>query len=298
MESQPFQSIGPGSILVDYGPVHMSISAWAGDQPAPGAAEAGAKRAVGLLHELSAYLSVARQPLGALNYRRERYKIKVLKRMIAAVDQLGEKDFTPMAAVAGTFSDLVKERIVDHGADRVIVNNGGDISFCIGAANRPLKVGIVADCVDGHITHVVHVGNTAPWPGVEGIATSGFGGRSLTKGIASAVTCFAANGSLADAAATAIANATDCNHPGIERSRAETLDPLTDLKGQRVTSRVGKLSPEAISIALNQGLERAKQLYANQMIAGVIIFVQKQSKLWPEMLDRVIEEKYASDHNQ
>ena len=110
----------------------------------------------------------------------------------------------------------------------------------------------------------------------------------MTKGIASAVTCFAATGSLADAAATAIANATDCDHPAIERSRAETLDALTDLKGHWVTSRVGELSPEAISIALNHGLEMAKQLYAKQMIAGGMIFVQKKFKVWPEILAPLI----------
>ncbi len=274
---------------MDYGPVHMTISAWEGDKASSGAAEAGAKRAVRLLHELSDYLPLARQPVGALNRCKNQCKIKVLKRMIGAVCRLEDNDFTPMAAVAGTFSDLAKERALDHGADRVIVNNGGDISFSLGTKKRSLKVGIIADISEGRVTHIVNIGNAETLLDIEGIATSGFGGRSLTKGVASAVTCFAATGALADAAATSIANATDCDHPNIERCPAETLDALTDIKGHWVTSRVGELSPEAISTALDHGLQKAKQLYARQMIAGVIIFVQNQLKIWPQVLAGSIE---------
>ena len=55
-----------------------------------------------------------------------------------------------------------------------------------------------------HISHVIRLdGSQAAW----GVTTSGVGGRSLTRGIASAVTVLAANASVADAAATAIGNA-------------------------------------------------------------------------------------------
>ena len=284
MTSRPYKKTGPGRMLVDYGPVHMTISAWAGNSPASVAVEAGAERAVSLLQELSDHLSLAREPIGALRRHRDRYPINALDRMAEAVNRLGEDDFTPMAAVAGTFSDLVKETALDHGADRVIVNNGGDISFRVGPQKTPVKVGIVDDLMEGRVSHVVHIGPTKPLAGVEGIATSGFGGRSLTKGVASAVTCFAVSGALADAAATAVANATRCDHPAVEHCAAEALDALTDLKGQPVTARVGELSPDAIATALDNGLNRAKALYAEQVIAGVMIFVQKRFRVWPAAL--------------
>jgi len=271
-------------MLVDYGPIHMAISAWTGRKPAAAAAEAGAERAVCLLEELSRHLSLAREPIGALRRRKEKYPADVLERMAAAVRRLNEDDFTPMAAVAGTFSDMVKEAVLDQGADRVIVNNGGDIALRIGRQNTPVKVGIVDDLMEGRVRHVLHIGRTLPLVGVEGIATSGFGGRSLTKGVASAVTCFAASGALADAAATAVANAAVCDHPAVLRCPAEALDALTDLKGQTVTARVGELSPDAVETALDSGLKRARALFEKQVILGAMIFVQKRLAAWPASL--------------
>lgn len=271
-------------MLVDYGPVHMTISAWTGSKPAYAAVKAGAERAVALLNELSAHLPLARQTIGALRQRRERCPGVVLERMAAAVGRLDENDFTPMAAVAGTFADLVKETALDQGADRVIVNNGGDIALRVGLRETPVRVGIVGDLMEGRVCRVVHIGCERPLAEVEGIATSGFGGRSLTKGVASAVTCFAASGALADAAATAVANATVCDDPAVRRCPAEALDALTDLKGQTVTARVGELGPKSVEAALNNGLKRAKTLFEKQVISGAMIFVQKRLAAWPATL--------------
>jgi len=183
--------------------------------------------------------------------------------------------------VAGAFSDMVKEKVISEGADRVIVNNGGDIAFCCGRGNPPVRIGMVADLVRGIVTHVVEMPDSRSFSHIEGVATSGFGGRSLTKGIASAVTCFAQSSALADAAATAIANAATCDHPNIERCPAEKLDALTDIPGHWVTCRIGELSPSAISRAMSSGIERARQLYDREIIDAAIIFIQNRAGFWP-----------------
>lgn len=80
--------------------------------------------------------------------------------------------------------------------------------------------------------------------GIGGIATSGLGGRSFTKGIASAASAFSTNAAVADAAATVIGNFSNVNDPNIKRCMAETLYPDTDIPGEWVTQEVGELSKE------------------------------------------------------
>jgi len=266
----------------------MTISAWRDGLPAVDTAEAGAKTALHLLKVLSEYLEFARKTIAQLNLIRLPDIPQVLQRMIHAVAQLNQGDVTPMAAVAGTFSDMVKEKVISNGADRVIVNNGGDIAFCRGRRKQPVRIGMVADLSQGSVTHVVDMPDSSDFSHIEGVATSGFGGRSLTKGIASAVTCFAQNSALADAAATAVANATTCDHPGIERCPAEKIDALTDIQGQLVTCRIGELSPAAISRAMADGIQRARQLYDQKMIAVAIVFVQNQVGIWPPKFTRFV----------
>jgi uncharacterized protein len=55
---------------------------------------------------------------------------------------------------------------------------------------------------------------------VRGIATSGWRGRSFSRGIADSVTVLAKTAAMADAAATVIANAVNVVHPGIVRRPA------------------------------------------------------------------------------
>ncbi|MCL6612672.1 MAG: UPF0280 family protein [Peptococcaceae bacterium] len=273
--------IQPGKVLVDHGPVTMTIQAGLQGQPFTKAAEAGAGLVPHLLAELVRYLSIARLAVGDLDPAKDSDYPVVLRRMAGSVRMLGEADFTPMAAVAGTFSDLVKEAVVAAGSDRVVVNNGGDIALHLGCGCVPFRVGIISDLAEGRVTHVFDI---HPGMGVGGIATSGLGGRSLTKGVASAVTVVAENGSLADAAATAIANAADCDHPSVERCLAEELDHLTDIRGHLVTRRVGILPRAAVEKALSGGLERARQLCRQGMIMGAVIFVQGRAVMWPDNL--------------
>ena len=251
-----YSVLKPGRVLFSYGPTTMVITArWKG-KPYTEAALAGAQRAVMLVDELSASLRLAQDTVAVWDLRQVDSCPEVLRHMLVAVQALHEEDFTPLAAVAGAFSDMVLATVVACGADEAIVNNGGDIAFQLMPTSLPLRVGVVADQGTGKVTHVLSL-PSGMFNG--GIATSGFGGRSLTKGVASAVTVIASKGSLADAAATAIANATNCDDNSIIRCRAEQLDPLTDISGQLVTMSVGQL-PDDKALEANCGLDRTKEL--------------------------------------
>lgn len=273
-----YRVLQPGKVLVDHGPVTMTIQAGLKGQPFTGAAVAGAELVPVLLNQLVEYLPLARLPVGELDPARDLRYPEVLLRMTRSVRRLGEPDFTPMAAVAGTFSDLIKEAVVAAGSDRVVVNNGGDIALHLGPGDLPFRVGIVSDLGEGTVTHAMSI---SPEAGVGGVATSGLGGRSLTKGVASAVTVTAQYGSLADAAATAIANAVNCQHANVERCLAQELDHLTDIQGHLVTRRVGRLPDASVQEALSGGLEKAGQLYRQGMILGAVLFVQGRAVMLP-----------------
>jgi hypothetical protein len=106
------------------------------------------------------------------------------------------------------------------------------------------------------------------------VATSGLGGRSLSKGVASAVTCWGKTCPQVDAAATSIANATQVEDPAVVTGAAETLDPMTDLRGQRVVASVGKLGSRALVQALAGGRKRAQELIDAGLIIGCLISIQ------------------------
>ncbi|MDH3877712.1 MAG: hypothetical protein OET18_07720, partial [Desulfobacterales bacterium] len=98
------------------------------------------------------------------------------------------------------------------------------------------------------------------------------GGRSFTRGIASAVTVLAASASVADAAATAIANACFVRDKNIRQAPAEQIDPNTDLAGKMVTISIGKLTGDKRKVAQINALQRAEDLVACGVIAGALIF--------------------------
>ena len=108
----------------------------------------------------------------------------------------------PFAAVAGAIAQITAEAAQRAGAENVLVENGGDIAI-IGA--RDFRVGIFAGDAQssGKIGFLVRA--------VElpiGICTSsGTVGHSLSFGKADAVVAVARETSVADAAATSIANA-------------------------------------------------------------------------------------------
>lgn len=265
--------------MVDYGPITMVIEARLRDEPYTYAAVAGANEALELLNQLAKELHVAKKYITEIGYDQKNKCPLVLKKMIESVERLDEFDFTPMASVAGTFSDMVKAKVFEAGADYVVVNNGGDISYQIPHNREYMRIGIISDLSGNKPTHVIRIRGSSE---IHGAATSGFGGRSLTKGIASAVTVLATTGSLADAAATSIANATYCEDASIERCLAEELDYDTDIRGAIVTKNIGDIEQENIEIAVRNGLKRAKTLFEKKAILGAVIFLKGHMAIYPE----------------
>lgn len=274
-----FKIIKEGKVLVDHGPITMVIESGLRGEPYTYAAVVGANKALELLEGLAEELHVAKKYINEIGYDQKNKSPLVLKKMIESVEQLDESDFTPMASVAGTFSDLVKAKVFEAGADYVVVNNGGDISYQMPHNREYMRIGIISDLSGNKPTHVIRIKGSSE---IHGVATSGFGGRSLTKGIASAVTVLAATGSLADAAATSIANATYCEDASIERCMAEELDYDTDIRGAVVTKNIGDIKQENIEIAVRNGLKRAKALFEKKVILGAVIFLKDHMAVYPE----------------
>jgi len=123
-------------------------------------------------------------------------------RVIELMLRAGElAEVGPFAAVAGAISQVAAEAARNAGAKNVLVENGGDIAI-IGA--RDFRVGIFAGDArsSGKIGFLVRAGELPI-----GICTSsGTVGHSLSFGEADAVVAIAREASVADAAATSIAN--------------------------------------------------------------------------------------------
>lgn len=265
-----YNVIGEGIVLVDYGPVTMTLEARKKGTPFTEAAIAGADKAIAVFNDLAVYLEIIRKPVCEIGDIPV-HTPEAVKRMVSSVRMLNEPEFTPLAAVAGTVSDLAVEEISKYGSDFAMANNGGDIAWRVSEAGRSsIRAALISDIKIGNKTHSLEVKSFSQ---IRGIATSGMGGRSLTRGIASAVTVLAENSSMADAAATSIANACICDDPAIVQCPAEELDYNTDIKGLLVTRYVGDLKEESVSAAILSGKNRTEELIKCGMIQGAVIFV-------------------------
>jgi ApbE superfamily uncharacterized protein (UPF0280 family) len=272
------QTLLNGAVLLDYGPMHMVIRVWDGEIPRVDWGEEGARLAMRLLEDQARFLPLIKKKAHTLEIQPE-YP-DVIRRMIDATRKMGESDLTPLAAVAGAASDVVADFLISRGGTKVIVDNGGDIALRL-REGEVVRVGVKTDI---HAKSPAYFIPIDAGSGVGGVATSGFGGRSFTKGIASAATILSANASLADAAATVVGNCTNVEDPGIVRSRAETIYPDTDIAGEWVTTRVGPLPAERVEEALENGLKKARALCAQGLIQGALIAV-KQRGAWTAYLD-------------
>lgn len=267
----------PGVVKLDYGPVQMTIYAYSDQGPMTEAAQQAAKYARSLLTELAEKQKIAAQP--QQHIIQDENLPAVLQLMIGAVQRSGDSTLTPMAAIAGTMADLAADWLVEQGATKAIVNNGGDIAVRLKGCQKT-TVG-VAPAIGVKPTHVLPLDSTSA---IGGIATSGLGGRSFTKGIASAAVVMACTARLADACATSLANATYVSHPAVRIAWAEDMDPNTDICGHQVVREVGCLPPEVVRQALQNGREKAALWHRQGLIQGAAIFVQQQWVMIPEDL--------------
>lgn len=274
--------LAPGRLFLDYGPIQATVSAFRAGEPMPQEMEEACAYAAEQLKELTDVLALAKLPPEKVKVTRGLPDI--LKDMMSAVSKCDDPTLTSMAAVAGTFSDRIADFLQEKGATKVMVSNGGDLAFRL-KDNESVKVGIVSDIQDKSFSHVIQLGAASP---IRGICTSGFGGRSFTKGIASAAVAFGRNCREADAAATLIGNHCYSTDPGIKLVRAEVIDPDTDIAGHEVTLAIGSLQPETPAKALANAMSKVSELIGKEAIIGAAVFVQGQSVFLPEYLGKEI----------
>lgn len=259
------------------GPIDLIIGAEGEREQAFAAARA---RFETVLDELAAELPLLRQPVGP------EPRGVTARRMWRATLGLADLGFiTPMAAVAGSVAEEVLEAMTAAATlTRAFVNNGGDIalhlapgtSYEVGLADRPDRPSLFASA---------RIAASDP---VRGIATSGWRGRSFSLGIADAVTVLAERASMADAAATVIANAVDLpGHPAVTRVPARDIQPDNDLGERPVTRAVGTLSRNEIAAALAAGVALAERLVGDKRITAAALHLAGETRIVGHGLGRL-----------
>ena len=239
-----------GRLHLQHGPIDLIIEAFGGHDEVELSYRQAGVRFSDILETLVKELPLLRQPLGDAF---PAFKGPVARRMAEAVWPHRAVYITPMAAVAGAVADeMLQAMVAGRALDKAYVNNGGDIAFHL-APGQEFKAGIFVDRLDG----AVRLPSDNP---IRGIATSGWGGRSFSLGIADSVTVMAHTAAGADAAATLIANEVNADHWAIERRPARELDPDSDLGALLVTIGVGRLPAEIVGEALERGVREARRL--------------------------------------
>jgi len=257
-----------GRLHLQHGPIDLIIAAW-GDMPEVDAAyRQAADRFGDVLDTLVRELAVLRTPVGDIF---PPLCGPVARRMACAVWPYRDAYITPMAAVAGAVADEILEALLaDRDLAKAYVNNGGDIAFHL-APGENLRTAVVANLDVPALDAIAIL--TADMP-IRGLATSGWRGRSFSLGIADSATVFAVSAAAADAAATMVGNAVTVDHPVIRRARASSLRDDTDLGDLLVTTAVGPLPEDAISVALDAGAASAYRLQTRDLIVGAALSLQ------------------------
>ncbi|OUR80171.1 hypothetical protein A9Q83_01725 [Alphaproteobacteria bacterium 46_93_T64] len=254
---------------LQHGPIDIMAEAFGAEDEVQAAYHQGAQFFETVLQSLVIDLDFLRKPVDG----------KILpelglisQQMWHAAYRVSEGRFvTPMAAVAGAVADAVLASMA-KGRDlqKLYVNNGGDIALYLND-NARFVGGVVnnqdAPDIDAcfELTSADNVG---------GIATSGWRGRSLSPGIADAVTVLAKTSALADVAATIIAGDVWVENTAIKQEPAKTIRDDTDLGDMPVTIFVGNLDEKSRSNALENGLKTATSLYQSGLIDGAYLALQ------------------------
>ncbi len=206
-------------------------------------------------------------------------------RMFESISAVGDEDLTCMAAVAGAIADGTADFLLGRGMTKIVVNNGGDVAVRL-AGGESVRVGVRPEVERESGSHILALGSERrSW----GIATSGLGGRSLTRGVASGAVIVASNASLADAAATAVANATFIPDNRVIQRPAEEIDPNTDIPGVLVTVNVEPLDDEARAAALAAAMKKVDDLHERRVILGALVAVQGKIAITPFFREKIVE---------
>ena len=271
--------LAPGRWHFQHGPIDLIIEALGRADAVASAFERAWLRFGSVLTELVAELPLLRRPVCDGDCP---LKGVVARRMWDACRPFQPVFITPMAAVAGSVAQEIVSAFASDGVDRAFVNNGGDIALWLAPGARirvavcrvdqPAAFAMSRSLSDEHL----EIDAASP---VRGIATSGWRGRSLSLGIADAVTVTAATAAQADAAATMIGNAVNCEDPGIERQPASMLQDASDLGDLLVTTQVGRLPLSAVEQALGRGETLARRLLDQGLIISALLALQGQSRI-------------------
>ena len=200
---------------------------------------------------------------------------------------------TPMAAVAGAVADEMLETMlfeaqkpdscVEH-IHKMYVNNGGDIAFWLNTGES-FSIGVVDNPGIPELNARVSLAYESP---VRGIATSGWRGRSMSLGIADAVTVLAKSAADADVAATLIANEVNVDFPGIEKRPASEVKDESDLGMIPVTVHVPDLPEDKIWTALELGANTTRKFIKAGKITAAYLSLQKQTLVIDNNLAAVV----------
>lgn len=255
--------LADGRLHLQHGPIDLICEAWGPPDLVAIGYHRACTRFEGLLEELTAELPALRSLNKALTG-------PIALTMARAVAPFRPQFITPMAAVAGAVAEAVLAALAGPGIRRAYVNNGGDIALHLGQHEHLV-------CAVAGADSTITVRDRDP---VRGIATSGWRGRSWSLGIADSVSVLAKTASMADAAATMIANAVDLpGHPAVVRRPATDLQADSDLGRRLVTVGVGRLDSSDVTTALARGEAVANAYRGTGLIVSAILFLQGESRI-------------------
>lgn len=259
--------LADGRLHLNHGPIDLICEAWGTPPAVVLAYQRAISRFATVLPELAAELPALRAENAALHGA-------IARKMAAAVAPFRPQFITPMAAVAGAVAETILAQMTGPGIQRAYVNNGGDIALHLGPGETlTAALGTSRDRVTLRDTD-----------SARGIATSGWGGRSHSLGIADCVTVLAKTAAMADAAATMIANAVNIDHPAITRAPACDLQADSDLGQRLVTVNVGPLTAAKVAQALDNGLAAATTYCNLGLITSAALFLQSNARILGPLL--------------
>ena len=219
---------------------------------------------------LEEYVSKNRHFLNSFSPIKVNTNVRIINIMVEVAEMC---DVGPMASVAGALADLMLEsmklrkinQVVESSPCKVaLVENGGEIAV---DSEEPIKIALYAGENELNLNLGFMI-NKKDCP--LGIGTSSATvGHAISLGQADAVTVFAKNSALADAAATKICNSV--KDPDIEKSIKKGLDVANDIEGiigtfisrENKVGQTGKL-PQLIKI------ERDKNIILRNKLSSYI----------------------------
>ena len=266
-----------------HGPMDIVIGATGQSEAVARAHAAAWVRFEPLLEELLAERQMLWQPIGCGTCNP--CFGKTARLMWDACAPFAANFITPMAAVAGAVAQTLAKRYESPGIEKAWINNGGDVAIVL-SEGASVGVGVVSDLLAATKQIAVQGNPSVKWDASlsirygensRGVATSGWGGRSFSLGIADSVTVLARTAAMADAAATVIANAVNVHDERIVRIPANQLKDNSDLGEMLVTVDVPALPQQLVGAAIEAGRLCAEQLLAQGLIDSAFICVQGMS---------------------